>query len=403
MIPTVVVLADYAGTLDVANRTEVRTRVTQGSQTNPGVDFSDNPSARLGLRDRSWEHTLEYSPLLLLPDVELGSPPLLLQTGDASTTWHNRWVQLGLSEFGAYGEENSAFLPTAPAGAPGTPITVQALPQPITLFYGYSDTSLTSRLRVARRWVASTSLDYVLQGGLTQSSRLVTPLLEGPRATATLGYTATRVDTVETRASGLVSQSTAAPCGATVIPFLPPGGSTTCAARTDTAQAAEVWRHRFARRTEASIGAGAAVVHVKQRPEDRFTNIVYPVATASFEHGRTIEAQRALLRIDAQLAPIIDVLTGTADYRAQGSVNASLPIEHATLRGSLAATRSVQSRFFQPVTFASGQADIDYRFTRYLSAGGGFRAAYQEQQPFGSFWTGMLFVEATVRMPSVRF
>src|ERR1017187_5457894 len=115
MLHAACILADYAGTVEVANRTEVRGRSTQPAQPNfPSVslDLADTPSLRLGLSDRRWKYTLGYSATALLADAELGAgaAPQVLQTATLAATWHDRHVELGLEEDGQYGLVNTGYL-----------------------------------------------------------------------------------------------------------------------------------------------------------------------------------------------------------------------------------------------------------------------------------------------------
>ncbi len=422
MIPSVVVLADYTGTLDVANRTEVRGRITEGFQQNPGIDVVDSPSARVRIANRDWEHSAGYTPFLIVPDLELGWQPQFLHAGDLATAWHDRHVRLGLAEFVTYGQQNSAFLPTVPTGpvgpggatgpsGPSTPTgptgptggpqTVQALAQPTTLRTGSSRTALATQLELSPRWSASGGVEYVLQGGLDTSSRLILPVLHGPRATANVGYATSRVDSLETRAYALRSDTSTGPCAASLL--VPAASSATCAPQTALAQGTEAWRHHFTRTTEASLGVGASVVHARLRPSDPYADHAYPVVQVIVQHGRAVEAQRTIVRLDAQFAPLVDSLTGAADYRAQAAATVTLPIHFTTVRGSLAFSRSVESQFVQPLTFVTAGVQVDYRFTPWLTAGGGVLYAWQEQDTMGSFSTGMALVQATVHPTPLRF
>jgi hypothetical protein len=277
---------------------------------------------------------------------------------------------------------------------------VQALPQNLNVQFGSSRSAFTTRLRPARRWSATTSLEYVLQGGLDPTSLLASPLLSGLRVDVALAYDTSRTDAVETRVDGARSISTSAICAFNLV--LLAGRGTICAPESEVAQATESLRHRFGRRTQVSFGAGASATRVRVRSTDRFVDQLFPVAVFTFAHGRTVEAQRAILRVDAQLAPLIDVRSGIADYRAQGALTLSFPIERTTLIGSLSATQSINSQFLPPITLVRGDAGIEYRVNRQLSFGGGVRAAWQHQEVFGTFSTAMTYVELTVRIPPTR-
>src|SRR5580693_2507574 len=127
-----VVLADYAATLDVSDRSEARLRSTQQLSAAPGatvaqsvvlgLDLMTTPRVVLHLSDRVWDWTLSYTPSVLAPDLELG------------------------------------LQPTA---------------APVTLNYGSAHTYVLGSLRLGRRSIVSAGVDYLLSGGIDDASRAV--------------------------------------------------------------------------------------------------------------------------------------------------------------------------------------------------------------------------------------
>jgi hypothetical protein len=117
----------------------------------------------------------------------------------------------------------------------------------------------------------------------------------------------------------------------------------------------------------------------------------------------SVEQVRTVVRLDAQVAPIVDFRTGIIDDRAQGTLTLQLPLRNVTMTGALSGTRSVDSLFTEPVTSVQGNFEMEYRVERYLGVGGGIRYAWQEQPTVGTFSTGILFVEATFRVPQMKF
>src|SRR5579863_1441809 len=120
MIATAVLAADYAATMDLSGRSEIRARTTQQisvptdqpipTQTTPfGLDVYTLLQVRLHVDDRVWEWLVVYSPWLMLPDLELGVTPQVFQVGGGSVAWHDRLVRLTIGEDGSYGQINSAY------------------------------------------------------------------------------------------------------------------------------------------------------------------------------------------------------------------------------------------------------------------------------------------------------
>src|SRR5580700_4303846 len=121
MIVIAVLVAQYAGTLDLSDTTRVGLRITQNCQPSQVVlpagtprcagppppvqsriaeqalvagDLSTTALARLRVSDRRWEYALTYSPTVTAPDIEIGFYPELLQSGTASAGWHDRFTQV---------------------------------------------------------------------------------------------------------------------------------------------------------------------------------------------------------------------------------------------------------------------------------------------------------------------
>jgi hypothetical protein len=409
------VLADYYGTFDLSNRTEVRGRYTQvtgaaaGSPTpNPSLDLVDIAATQLRARSRVSELSLAYSVLGVLGDVEVGAVPQAIQSADARATWHDRRVRLDLGESAQYGVQNSAFLLAAPAPAtPGGAMPpasatpgVQLLAPPGSIDFGGSRTSLGSELRVTRRWLGSLRVEYGVQGGLGASSQALLPLVRGPRAEAGADFRASRIDSLATRASVLRSDTSTAPCYPALLGVT---AGDTCAPTAEAGELREVWRHNLTREDTATATAGASYVHARLRPADSFRDVVYPLAVIGFEHATGRETARSVFRAEGQIAPVVDLRTGAIDERAQTTVSLTAPLRSVLLSGTLAAARSLDSPFIQPVTVVQAACEAEYRVDRYIGVGGGLRYAWQHQDPIGTFSGALAFVQITVRAAEVRF
>jgi hypothetical protein len=386
---------------------------------NPGFDLVDIPTLRVDMKDHAWQYTLDYSVFAILPDLELGlETPQALQSADVGAFWHDRRVRLGLVEYGQYGNENSEYL-----GSTGTtPVTagqpsVQLLAPPSTINFGSSRTDLTGRFILSRRWLATSLLEYLAQGGLDSASRAVLPVVSGPRAEVVAAFKATRIDAVETKLTGSASVTSGTLAGASpvtagaalpttscvvgLITPLPIGAE--CSPEGFTLGLTETWRRQLSRHAEAWLGAGPVFVEARLGPELPYASAVYPTGAAGFQYRSSVEQVRTLLRLDAQVAPIVDVRTGIIDDRAQATLTLQLPLHNVTMTGALSGTRSVDSLYTEPVTSVQGNFEMEYRVERYLGVGGGIRYAWQEQPTVGTFSTGLLFVEATFRVPQMKF
>jgi hypothetical protein len=411
MLHAACILADYAGTVEVANRTEVRGRSTQPAQPNfPSVslDLADTPSLRLGLSDRRWKYTLGYSATALLADAELGAgaAPQVLQTATLAATWHDRHVELGLEEDGQYGLVNTGYLlggggPASASTTPAPPATgVQALVAPQTITFGSSLTALTGRFQLERRWQLTTSVGYLMQGGLDGGSQAIMPFVRGPRAEAVLGYQATRRDIVETHAIGQHSDTSTSPCSALIVGIK---AGEQCSPTSQAVQLNELWRHHVSRDTELSAGAGASFVQVRLNGDQPFTDQVYPFGIAGLMHTEKIEDQRTIVRFDVQVAPYLDYRTGVADERVQGTLLGEVPVRRVVYSGQIGIARSVGVAFIEPVTLFQALVQVEWHTTRVVSLGGGVRYAWQEQDTLGTYGGEMVFGFVTLHAPVGRF
>jgi hypothetical protein len=433
-----VLLADYAGTLVVSNRIELRGRETEAAPPllgtaalgtglgttaatvpNPGIDLVDIPTAHLELKGHTWDTTLDYSAFAIIPDLETGRPiPEILHTAALGEVWHDRTVRLSLFEYAQYGEENPAYLlsatnpqtggvPTGVLPQPGAPLpttggpSVQLLANPVSVLYGSSRTDFTSQVALSRRWLSTTLLDYSVQGGADAAAQEVLPLVFGPRAEQTLRWSVTRIDAIESKVTGAHSDASAGPCFTALLQPLPVGSI--CEPTGDIAVWTETWRRRMSRHTDAWIGAGPAFAIARLLPAAPYVYATYPSVLAGFIYRSSVETVRTILRLDAQLAPVVDLRSGIVDDRAQGTLSLQLPLRDVTMTGALSGTRSVESLLSQPVESVQGSFEIEDRIDPELSVGAGARYAWQEETGLGAFSSGLVFIQATFRTRELRF
>jgi hypothetical protein len=408
MLHAACVLADYAGTMEVSNRTEVRGRVTPGlAQGAEGVDLADIPAARFDLSDRRWRYTLGYRATAMLPDLELGVTPELINSADIGAAWHDRSVEIGLAESATYGQYNTGqslagATPVATTGGTMAPPTtgVQALAPPGTLTFGSSLTDLVGRYQLARRWHATTDLDYSITGGLDDASRAFLPLVRGPRAELRLGHDVTRIDTLETVAIGQHADTSSGQCFSIIVRA---NLSLPCQPSVSAVQLLEVWRHRFGHDTEGAFGAGASYAHVDLGAGQPYASSIYPAAQAGLLHRRTVEGLRSVARFDVALAPFLDLRTGVIDERAQATLGLELPSKHVGYTATVGAARSVVSSLTAPATIVQASVDVEWHLTRVLSVGSGLRFFWQQQDPLGTYAGAMLVGFLTIKAPVTKF
>jgi hypothetical protein len=411
MFAAAVLAADLSTTLDLSARSEVRLRSTQspGVTTPLGVDLLEQPVARVLASDRRWNLTLGYSAQLLLPDVEMGLAPLVLQTGTVGAAWHDRRLRLSITEDAVYGLQNTAYLlstqptqGTQPAQpAPGQPpaVTTLSTAAPATFLFGSTRTYGSASYRFDRSTTLTVGAEYFLSGGLDAASQATLPEQTGERALATFEHVVTRSDTLVTALNAQRADFTLTPC-------IPPGGqlidpSILCQPSDQVAQGIERLRHALSRSETVTLGAGAAVSAIREHADVAYHVAYYPVADAVYV--RQLDSAGSSVSVTARLAPYIDPRTGVVLNALIGDLSLvdrlSGPL---TLNASVGGSQNLPAGDPAAASIARGDVSFDYRLNRYLLLTVGERAFWQTTNGLGSFATALGYVAVTVREPTLH-
>ena len=428
-----VLLAQYAGTLEIQDTSRIDARSNQPYTLAPtppprevalASDASIAPMARLRLSDRQWDYVLTYSPTFTVTDVELisESQPVVLNAGMASIGWHDRFLRVVVSESASYGWEDLAYLY-------GTPVAGQTSGQslgqtggsaaiPLQVFpFGSSSTTASVTMHETRSVTVNVSGGYSLTGNLTNNPAATTiyPEQYGPSAAASVAYTMSRADSLLTLAS---AQEITTPVGVCV------GGTAgqTCRQVAPILLVEETARHRLSPTANVSASLGVS-------------GSIYPLATGEAwgilpvggvaytdRFGAAPHDPRDLLepsgvRLSADLAPTINVFTGSPSNRVQ--LTASLvsriapDVSVSFLAGALQ-TISFPRPDPSPLTLVNGGIDLRFRVTRLISVSAGVQAFWENQQNVGviptagatngptTLATEVGYVALTVRLPRLR-
>jgi hypothetical protein len=443
MLAPIVLLADYSGTLQVADLTEVRARTTDqsgasapaGTTTTTAVpaaktqgsyfslDVFTQPQLHLHVKSRVWDYDLEYRPSMTLPDLETGtfcsvkpvttslqptcSQPSVLHIGSAGVSWHDRRVRLSVTENASYGQFNSAYLqtpsvPTTPTtpGAPPTAPPGQLAPAPQTITYLGTTTALAVDARLDRRTMLDLRTEYTARGGFNAASRAVLPEVYGPRTDAKVVYALGPHDEAVTAAYVTALSFSPQPCY-DASSGLPTGN--TCTPRDQIAQATEIIRHALARATTVTAGGGLAVARVSADRGAPYDVNVFPVAQAGITQGF---GWRGLSTLSAEvgIAPLVDVLTGHTSERLYGDAALAEAFSRSlSVSLSVAAAQTVPPSAPLAATYVRGGLDLVCKVTRSLELSLGERGAWQKEVPFGTFFSTYGYFDVTVRAPELRF
>jgi hypothetical protein len=281
----------------------------------------------------------------------------------------------------------------------------QLLAAPVTLLYGSSRTVLASQFVLSRRWAGTASIEYSMMGGVDAASQAYLPFVHGPRADATATYALTETDTLQTRASGLESSSTSAPCSPAAIGVK---AGSTCDPTAQEAILTEIWQHRLTRSWTSALGAGLSYVRLRLTDlapyaAEPYSTFVYPVGSASIERATGPLENRNVIRLEALVTPVLDVRIGLLDERGQATLDVSQQFRKTKVTSRVTATRSIDSQLMQPVTGFGASLDTEVQVSTVVSIGGGIRYAWQEQDNLGTLSGGYVFASVTFRAPEIHF
>jgi hypothetical protein len=144
-------------------------------------------------------------------------------------------------------------------------------------------------------------------------------------------------------------------------------------------------------------------VRSRLNPTDAYDNQVLPTGFASLLHRFAFEERPTTLRVDAQVAPVVDLRTGIPDYRVQGNVSLSRQADKVVLTELLGAARSLGSLVLPPATYATSNTSVEYRATRQLGFLGSFNCIVEAQDGLPALVTAIATLSVVVRSSPMRF
>jgi hypothetical protein len=425
---TAALAADYAGTIDLIDRTEFRVRTTEevavptplvaNTNANVGYDLFTQPILRVRLYERTWELEASYAPSFTFADLEFGFTPTILHSGDLRAAWRDRFVTLGVIQAISYGQTNGAYVvPNATQQpAPGQPPLVTAALTPTTIDYIASRSGGSVGVRVGRRDVILASAEYDINGGTNAASRAVAPEQSGPRANVAYEYAISRRDQVLTNALFQGTDFIGLQC-------LPPDGNPnaffSCAPQSRIFEVGEALHHLITRRAYVSVGAGFAATMSRLQTEGTWQTAYYPTGEAVLSidfpapsgeaYGVPVSQgghpmMASTLRLSGRLGPLVDIRTGDVfnSVGAEGSfaVPASQQVAFQTSAGFL---QYLPTYAAGAVSLAHSEVEVDYALDPFVSFALGGRGVWQSQNGFGAFVSTYAYVALTVREQRFTF
>jgi hypothetical protein len=414
------------GIFTLTDRTDTRLRDPDQITNRAAIDFDTILDARMVLRPRKDVYTLAYMPQLSFLDVnDVTRTTTFLNAGLAAAEWNWPHARLSFSEYASYGRQSFASLSaSAPSGtssgATGMPMmgpasgaqTPLLVPVAETFFFESSITHLTSTLRL-RPWTLFATVGYQLSGGnggpsqpmpatettttgAAASGATGLPLQKGPLGEASATFAATHRDDLITDARGADASFSNGPEDLLI-------------------SLEEIWRHRWSHSTDTLLAAGAAVSRARPLPVDPYSVATYPVAEATINEHISRGKDQFLVRLDARLAPTINILIGSVDELIQGTLVANWTHRRFSLQALATAGETVDQATSTAYRAIQGELDLSYRVSEVLSFDGGARLLREAQDEIPSttgaplpatevdFEQGLVFVAVTIRPIKAKF
>jgi hypothetical protein len=424
MIAAAVLLAQYAGTLDVLDTVRIGARVTQpapivainssGASTQPtqgrdvvSADVSMAITARLQLRDRRWDYVLTYSPTFTAAAVELGFNPQTFHNGVATVAWHDRFLRVTLSEVGSYGQYNSAFLYAQPT-APGQTVVLQSAPVPTTIDFGASNTLASVAFRFERHATLTIAAGYSFAGGLNAVGQAVLPEQYGPRADVSLTYGLSRRDSLVTLVGSYDLTTWGACPGQALASSQQPTAIQYCRERASSLDLRETFRHQLSATASLSLHA-ALDASIEEGPSVGKELVILPGGGGAFD-ARFGTKGLSTFTLSASVDPYVDIRTGLVSNRLTATAAVSdRASSSVTLRYSVGVLRSLPFPMSDPypLTTLNGGVDSRIRLSRQFDVVLGTQALWQYQPGFdpaiSTIVSAIGYVGVTARAPTLHF
>lgn len=434
MLDMPLVLADYAGTVQLADTSGLRARTTETTDaptgTTPlGIDVVTQPSLQGRLVDSQWEYTLGYALWLIEQDIEdgiVGCSTCVLQSNsvaNAGIAWHSRLVRVSVNENATYGYFSSGNLLPAAAGAETTTgqtgqtsttttgtTPLQTATAPTAITSGSLRTTGRVSVQLDRRASLALGVSQWLSGGLDSGSRSVLPFQYGGRGDAAFSYVLSKRERAETLAFvqatyfSPLSPNSPTTAGADCEVSGAPGS--TCAPQDQLADLREVITHSLDPATTLSLSGGLTVARTRQDPSNPFRVLPFPNGDISLSRrfGMFGERGDATMLLDAALAPVVDQVTGLVSNRAQGQVSLTDRLDEVvTMTATASAAQTVPTTEPFALTLVTGNLELGYLVSRSVALAVGERAWWQHETQVGSFISTFTYLDITVTAPTLRF
>jgi hypothetical protein len=425
MLTPPLLLADYAGYVDVSDRSAVGA-ATNVQLTAPGpqpaglggpqfgVDAFTQGQLRVRMTNRRVEWTLAYLPSLTFTNLQLGTgadPLLLMHAGHVGVAWlADRGVTVTVAEDATYGRFNSANVlaigvgaPVAaatppppaptPAGGAATPATgtappppaapmtganlppLQQAPPPKTINMVSTKTAAEVGAPIERHTHFTVGAAYFATGALGDTGTLQLPLQYGPSATVGVEHALSRRDTMVTKVLASSTQFTSLPC----VQLTGVVTTALCRPVYELLQVGQGFQHMIDRTTAVTAQLGVTYTRIRNDTSQPFRPVWFPTGLLGVMH-KSGERGAVLTEVDLSLVPVINTFTGTLTNYLQAQALLTEPVvTRVVLHATAGGAQTLPADGPAAATIIQGGLEFDYLVNKQLDLAVGERVFWQRQ------------------------
>jgi hypothetical protein len=344
------------------------------------LEAENRAYARVGIEYPWLQLDLTYSPSVLLSPLEEKPRELSVthtiigRAETRATVYETRRMVAGFNLNGTLIQENSqrelfgSQLPQAETPvAPVDPMTPEdgataaqlGLAENLTTRRAEGNADVYLLHRLSLKSILVETLTYRADSGLDRDSRVLYPLLHGPKINVSHYYALSRRDALRTRAEAAVA-------------FIPSTGG-----RAWIAEAEEGITHTFSRKVRGDAAAG--IVYTRSEvPGEETTGGLGPTALLGLQYNERVERGDLDARFELSYAPTLDRQRFVFDPRANAFATVDWSNDDWRLFVSTSSTISVDPDEPGALSGVSGMAGADYEIGAGFVAHTGVRAAWQE-------------------------
>jgi hypothetical protein len=263
-----------------------------------------------------------------------------------------------------------------------------------------TNTALTLQAHLDRVDSLSLGIAYLTSGGVDTKSRSYFPEQYGPRADASFAHALSRRDQAVTLAYASAAQFTSGQCYDTITGAF---GTGQCSPAAQVAQISEGIRHTVDRATTLSADVGIAGTRTRSTDSMSYEEKLYPIGNLEVAQHFGLAGKSSVL-LGAYIAPVLDWRTGIVNERLRGHIALTEALTAlVTFRATVDGSQTVPTDAPLATSLVGGLAEVVYQSSRNVLMTVGLRAWWQQQAPYGTYNSYILYFDVTALAPALRF